>query len=170
LTSRAAKIAHCGANTAWEFGSEFDGGDRDKHGCLPSAGYTWCANTEACIQPWEHNLTSSAALRKHCGAKATWEFLENLGESVDSQLLSQCNCPPQLVIWRCTADEHQAIMNGTECPYYHSRGVAQTECADCAKDAASLACRACANHVSEFEFCSLCTDQGLNDMGCVRCS
>jgi hypothetical protein len=29
------------------------GGDRDKHGCLGSAGYSWCEKKHKCIRPWE---------------------------------------------------------------------------------------------------------------------
>ncbi len=29
------------------------GADRDAHGCIPSAGYTWCARTNQCERPWE---------------------------------------------------------------------------------------------------------------------
>ncbi len=29
------------------------GGDRDAHGCLPAAGYTWCDQTRQCERPWE---------------------------------------------------------------------------------------------------------------------
>jgi len=29
------------------------GGDRDEHGCIGSAGYTWCDSKERCIRPWE---------------------------------------------------------------------------------------------------------------------
>jgi hypothetical protein len=29
------------------------GSDRDSHGCIPSAGYTWCARTNRCERPWE---------------------------------------------------------------------------------------------------------------------
>jgi hypothetical protein len=29
------------------------GGDRDKHGCIGSAGYTWCEKKQKCIRPWE---------------------------------------------------------------------------------------------------------------------
>lgn len=28
------------------------GNQRDAHGCIPSAGYSWCAKEEACVQPW----------------------------------------------------------------------------------------------------------------------
>jgi len=33
------------------------GSDRDAHGCIPSAGYTWCDATQKCIRPWEENCT-----------------------------------------------------------------------------------------------------------------
>jgi len=29
------------------------GGDRDAHGCIPSAGYTWCDATQKCYRPFE---------------------------------------------------------------------------------------------------------------------
>ena len=29
------------------------GSDRDAHGCIPSAGYAWCARTKQCERPWE---------------------------------------------------------------------------------------------------------------------
>jgi hypothetical protein len=28
------------------------GGDKDEHGCIPSAGFTWCEQLHTCIQPW----------------------------------------------------------------------------------------------------------------------
>lgn len=29
------------------------GGDRDEHGCIGSAGYSWCEPKQKCIRPWE---------------------------------------------------------------------------------------------------------------------
>ncbi|KAF1036408.1 MAG: hypothetical protein GAK33_03967 [Burkholderia lata] len=29
------------------------GGDRDAHGCIGSAGYSWCEATQQCERPWE---------------------------------------------------------------------------------------------------------------------
>ncbi len=29
------------------------GGDRDANGCLPAAGYSWCARENRCVRPWE---------------------------------------------------------------------------------------------------------------------
>jgi polar amino acid transport system substrate-binding protein len=37
------------------------GSDRDAHGCIPSAGYTWCADLNKCIRPWETNCTFDSA-------------------------------------------------------------------------------------------------------------
>lgn len=33
--------------------SPMPGSDRDAHGCIPSAGYAWCAHTKQCERPWE---------------------------------------------------------------------------------------------------------------------
>lgn len=29
------------------------GADRDEHGCIVSAGYSWCESTNQCERPWE---------------------------------------------------------------------------------------------------------------------
>jgi len=29
------------------------GADRDEHGCIHSAGYSWCAKVDRCVRPWE---------------------------------------------------------------------------------------------------------------------
>jgi len=29
------------------------GSDRDEHGCIRSAGYSWCARESKCVRPWE---------------------------------------------------------------------------------------------------------------------
>jgi len=34
------------------------GNDRDSHGCIGSAGYTWCEAKQKCIRPWEENCTA----------------------------------------------------------------------------------------------------------------
>jgi len=36
------------------------GGDRDAHGCIPSAGYSWCAEKSKCLRTWEENCTESS--------------------------------------------------------------------------------------------------------------
>jgi hypothetical protein len=34
------------------------GNDRDEHGCIGSAGYTWCESKGKCLRSWEENCTS----------------------------------------------------------------------------------------------------------------
>jgi len=42
------------SNTVTLFVGEEDvGGDEDEHGCIASAGYTWCESLQECIRPWE---------------------------------------------------------------------------------------------------------------------
>jgi len=37
------------------------GGDRDAHGCIPSAGYSWCEEKQKCLRIWEENCTEPQA-------------------------------------------------------------------------------------------------------------
>jgi len=52
------------------------GGDRDTHGCLPSAGYSWCARENACMRPWELAeqkgfANTAEAFAAYCAASTT---------------------------------------------------------------------------------------------------
>jgi hypothetical protein len=35
------------------------GNDRDEHGCIPSAGYTWCEEKQKCLRIWEEKCDSN---------------------------------------------------------------------------------------------------------------
>ncbi|MFH0970636.1 MAG: DUF333 domain-containing protein [Candidatus Diapherotrites archaeon] len=35
------------------------GGDADSHGCIGSAGYTWCEEKQKCIRIWEEECTNN---------------------------------------------------------------------------------------------------------------
>lgn len=37
------------------------GSDRDSHGCIGSAGYTWCEAKQKCLRTWEEPCTSEPA-------------------------------------------------------------------------------------------------------------
>ncbi len=37
------------------------GGDRDEHGCIGSAGYSWCALKNKCLRIWEENCDEQLA-------------------------------------------------------------------------------------------------------------
>jgi hypothetical protein len=39
------------------------GGDRDEHGCIGSAGYSWSESAGKCIRPWEEE--GQEALEEH---------------------------------------------------------------------------------------------------------
>jgi len=37
------------------------GGDKDVHGCIGSAGYSWCEAKQKCLRVWEENCTITKA-------------------------------------------------------------------------------------------------------------
>jgi hypothetical protein len=37
------------------------GSDRDSHGCIGSAGYTWCDTKQTCLRTWEEPCTAESA-------------------------------------------------------------------------------------------------------------
>lgn len=41
-------------------GGQLLGGDRDEHGCIGSAGYSWCPAKDKCLRPWEEECFASA--------------------------------------------------------------------------------------------------------------
>ena len=41
------------------------GGDRDEHGCLGTAGYTWGQDKQACIRPWSGEVQSETVAVPH---------------------------------------------------------------------------------------------------------
>ena len=46
------------------------GGDRDAHGCLPAAGYVWCARVQQCVRPWE--LAKEKGFDNSAGGYDAW--------------------------------------------------------------------------------------------------
>jgi hypothetical protein len=49
------------ANATAAATSIMPGSDRDEHGCIPSAGYTWCEPKQKCLREWEEPCTGAAA-------------------------------------------------------------------------------------------------------------
>jgi hypothetical protein len=37
------------------------GGDRDEHGCIPSAGYSWCEAKQKCLRTWEEECVADSS-------------------------------------------------------------------------------------------------------------
>lgn len=59
------------------------GGDKDEHGCLIAAGYSWCEDKQKCIRAWEedcgkHICTAEESTNKMC----TMEYAPVCGEIV----------------------------------------------------------------------------------------
>jgi hypothetical protein len=48
----AGALSGCGADHR-QSPAELLGADRDEHGCIRSAGYSWCAREASCVRPWE---------------------------------------------------------------------------------------------------------------------
>lgn len=46
-------LTACAEQTPKPASAPMVGSDRDQHGCIPSAGYSWCARTQQCERPWE---------------------------------------------------------------------------------------------------------------------
>lgn len=44
------------------------GNDRDSHGCIGSAGYSWCEKSQKCIRVWEEACDIEGEARILCGA------------------------------------------------------------------------------------------------------
>lgn len=45
-------------------GGTIVGGDRDEHGCIGSAGYSWCGNLNKCIRPWEETCVNIKSIKE----------------------------------------------------------------------------------------------------------
>jgi putative lipoprotein len=62
-------LKHVGAPPA----ASTPGADRDEHGCIRSAGYSWCAKEGKCVRPWELAkekgfASTEEAFRAYCSA------------------------------------------------------------------------------------------------------
>lgn len=70
------------------------GGDRDEHGCIPSAGYSWSAVRGACIRPFEEGV----AVRPVDDPGATYAvYIVFAQDSTRAELfLPQAGMPPVL--------------------------------------------------------------------------
>lgn len=78
------------------------GNDKDEHGCIGSAGYSWCEAKQKCIRPWEENCT------KECGtcpqlSPPSPEFCKD-GTIVAGET-NECGCQaPPKCIKACTEE------------------------------------------------------------------
>jgi hypothetical protein len=74
------------------------GGDRDEHGCIPSAGYAWCEEKQKCLRIWEENCTSlivgNDSDAHGCKASAGYSWCEEKQACIRPW---EENCTPLLV-------------------------------------------------------------------------
>lgn len=43
------------------------GNDSDVHGCIGSAGYSWCAEKQKCLREWEEECEQNGSANEFCG-------------------------------------------------------------------------------------------------------
>ncbi len=53
------------------------GGDKDAHGCIGSAGYTWCEIKQKCLRVWEEKCEATSTPPKK-DETANWETYKNI--------------------------------------------------------------------------------------------
>lgn len=78
----------CSGSLSWcvpKVNENLVGNDKDEHGCIGSAGYTWCEEKQKCVRPWEES----------CGADNNQpEFKINPGwKLVSGDLNDTCSRP-----------------------------------------------------------------------------
>jgi hypothetical protein len=84
------------------------GGDKDAHGCLPAAGYTWCEQKQKCLREWEEKCFDRAGGGQVC----TQEAKQCSDGSYVSRTLPGCQFAP------CPEDKGQMCggIAGIICP------------------------------------------------------
>lgn len=67
-------------------GETMTGNGKDKHGCVASAGYTWCSVQERCIRLWEEGIGLSAVGAGHTGGAEFNTYLVFAADSLEAEL------------------------------------------------------------------------------------
>jgi hypothetical protein len=58
------------------------GGDRDEHGCIGSAGYSWCQARQKCLRIWEESCLDMSAWQTSKGDGFEFRYPENFGANI----------------------------------------------------------------------------------------
>lgn len=54
------------------------GGDKDIHGCIGSAGYSWCEEKSKCVRVWEEGCKAAEMTKELCeSSKGNWNECSN---------------------------------------------------------------------------------------------
>lgn len=82
------------------------GNDRDEHGCIGSAGYTWCPIKNKCLRVWEEKCETSPVQKSiactpnwQCG----WEACNNGYQGMTAVDSNNCGLPSTNVKIACPA-------------------------------------------------------------------
>jgi len=86
------------------------GGEKDEHGCLIAAGYSWCETKQKCLRAWEEGcgITNQPASRENIPQdKATCETQKGEWGRFGLAIKERCNLP--------TSDAGKTCHNQEEC-------------------------------------------------------
>lgn len=95
---------------SWVQKTKLIGGDKDKHGCLIAAGYSWCEAKTKCLRTWEEGcgVTDKPASRGNIPqGKVTCEAQKGEWSRFGLAPKEQCNLP--------TSDAGKTCLNQNEC-------------------------------------------------------
>ena len=84
--------------------SQLVGNDKDAHGCIPSAGYSWCELKQKCLRVWEEKCEAVACTME---AKMCPDGITYVGRTAPNCNFAPC---PDLNEHICTAEEKSATM------------------------------------------------------------
>lgn len=77
-----------------ECGAQLVGNDVDEHGCIPSAGYSWCEAKQKCLRVWEEGCDSNFVA---CTAEALicpdGNAVGRSGPNCEFNSCPNCSCP-----------------------------------------------------------------------------
>ncbi|MBN2517462.1 MAG: hypothetical protein JXB14_01315 [Candidatus Altiarchaeota archaeon] len=75
------------------------GGDKDEHGCLIAAGYSWCEPKQKCLRTWEEPCEEGNACTDSGGTIEKAMCCKSAGDFPNLCLIGACGCGP--------ADSHE---------------------------------------------------------------
>ncbi len=86
------------------------GGDKDEHGCIGSAGYSWCDAKQKCLRTWEENCTEGCGTCPQLSPPAPGFCA---GGTIISGEKDECRCqgPPKCV--RACTEEAKICPDGS---------------------------------------------------------
>ncbi|NYZ77249.1 hypothetical protein H0O02_02950 [Candidatus Micrarchaeota archaeon] len=142
------------------------GSDRDEHGCIASAGYTWCEVKQKCLRAWEepcvegsitHEEARSIALNSSCVEEGTitntYVYNNNTRTWWFDMNITRAGCAPACVVseiegtaeinWRCTGliiPENETAEQNETAMQNESAAVNETQAAANVTNATAAVC------------------------------